>query len=65
MKYVCMNYDTCDYYEENIEVKSDTPYFQTCPYCLGLIVLVSSTANIEELLSDGIIIELSDKNDSS
>lgn len=65
MKYVCINYDICDYYEDSVAVNSDTPYFKTCPYCLGLIVLLSNTEDIEELLSSNIIIELSDQNDSS
>lgn len=59
MKYVCMNYEKCDYYD-HITVTPETPPFQTCPYCLSLLVLIPSNVNIEELLADGIKIELLD-----
>lgn len=64
MKYVCLDYENCDYYEEHPVVNSETPYIKTCPNCLGLVFLVASSTNIKEILSPDLIIELLSENDS-
>lgn len=63
MKYVCLNYESCDYYEDQLTVDSDTPYIKTCPTCLGLVFLIASSANIKEILSPELIIELLNENE--
>lgn len=61
MKYVCMNYQECEYYEYiQTEDLKDSDNVIYCPNCNSLAILVSSDFNIKEILEDSVVFVLDD-----
>ena len=53
MKYTCMNYEECDYYEYLTQQElGDARPYKSCPQCNSLAVLLPSSTNIKLLLEE-------------
>lgn len=52
MKYTCLNYENCDYYEylKDEDLNPSPQPVIKCPECNSLAVLVSNTFNIKDEL---------------
>ena len=51
MKRVCLNYQTCSYYEYLSSI-DDEPLCSSCPECNSITILVKNSFNIKEELSN-------------
>jgi len=54
MKYVCMDYERCDYYQYLTDEDLTSPQLPVinCPQCNSLAVLVANSYNIKEELEE-------------
>ena len=62
MKYVCMNYQDCDFVEYlDFEDLKDAPKFKACSSCNCLTVLIKNNSNIQDILESQLYLIFEDE----